>query len=63
MSNPQPVVLNASHYHQCAICEVTLICCCNDKRQVDRLTGKLRRLLCVQCGDIQAAMWDLDATG
>lgn len=45
--------LNASHYHTCAGCEVTLICCCNDKRQVDRLTGQARRLLCVRCGEIE----------
>lgn len=45
--------LNASHYHTCSECDVTLICCCPDKRQVDRLTGKPRRLLCVRCGEIE----------
>lgn len=47
------VTLNASHYHTCTGCEVTLICCCNDKRQVDRLTGQARRLLCVACGELE----------
>lgn len=48
---PASPALNASHYHTCAVCEVTLICVCNDRRQVDRETGKPRRLLCVACGD------------
>lgn len=43
--------LSASHYHECASCGVTLVCVCQDRRQVDRLTGKPRKLLCVKCGD------------
>jgi len=53
-------LLNASHYHACAICDVTLICVCDDKRQVDRVTGKPRRLLCVACGEIRDGMRELD---
>lgn len=56
----QRVVLNASHYHECAVCGATLVCCCPDRRQVDRLTGKPRRLLCVACGEIAEGMRELE---
>jgi hypothetical protein len=57
---PPAPTLNASHLHECAVCEVTLICVCNDKRQVDRATGKPRRLLCVTCGEIAEGMRELE---
>jgi hypothetical protein len=48
-----------SHYHKCAACGVTLVCCCQDRREVDRATGSPRRLWCVQCWEIKMGMEEL----
>lgn len=37
------------HTHKCYACDDPLTCCCADRRQMDRLTGKERRLYCVWC--------------
>jgi hypothetical protein len=49
-----------SHYHKCAACGVTLVCCCPDRREVDRATGKVRKLYCITCGDIRLGMQELE---
>jgi hypothetical protein len=44
------------HTHRCWSCEEEMTCCCGDRRQVDRLTGKERRLLCLGCIEVRAAV-------
>lgn len=49
------------HTHKCCACEAELTCSCNDRRQVDRLTGKERRLYCVGCGMVRDALTRAEA--
>jgi hypothetical protein len=37
------------HTHKCVECQVSMTCCCEDRRDVDRLTGKRRSLRCLGC--------------
>ena len=41
------------HTHKCYLCEAELTCCCPDRRDVDRVTGKERRILCLDCEQMQ----------
>jgi hypothetical protein len=37
------------HTHKCVECQVPMTCCCEDRRDVNRLTGKRRPLRCATC--------------
>jgi hypothetical protein len=37
------------HTHKCIECQVPMTCCCEDRRDVNRLTGKRRPLRCATC--------------
>lgn len=37
------------HTHNCQHCGTELTCCCKNKLQVDRLTGKPREFTCIPC--------------
>lgn len=41
------------HWHKCFSCEEPLTCCCDDRRQADRLTGKQRKIFCLDCQDLR----------
>lgn len=50
MSQPDAV-----HQHKCYTCGIAITCVCSDRRDVDRMTGKERKLECDEC----AAMKEL----
>ena len=55
------------HQHQCAACDQPLTCCCDDRRGIDRETGKKRRILCRDCFEMERLLkayyaGDLEAT-
>ncbi len=41
------------HTHVCYSCGDSLTCCCIDRRQTDRATGKERRILCDFCAELE----------
>jgi hypothetical protein len=41
------------HQHNCFSCGDPLTCCCPDKRQIDRATGKQRKILCDFCAELE----------
>jgi hypothetical protein len=54
--------VNALHWHRCYSCEDMLVCCCADRRQFDRVTGKERRVYCFGCEQLQKMLAaDLDS--
>lgn len=48
-----------THYHECHACGVTLVCCCPDRRGVDRGSGSKRLFWCVRCWEIKMGMEEL----
>jgi hypothetical protein len=41
------------HTHACYACGATITCVCPDRRDVDRVTGRPRRLYCMFCSRLR----------
>lgn len=50
---PEPFSQARLHLHTCSSCGDPVTCCCPDRRQVDRATGKVRKILCIFCDDLE----------
>lgn len=46
------------HIHRCSSCGDELVCACPDRRDVERVTGERRKLLCLDCAEMEALLKD-----